>query len=160
MGEVVRRLGHHGKGPGQNHYIMLPDTAKRVYLVQPQPELFTNGDFSAGSAGWTLTQASVVDGELVVNTADGTYAAGVQAVTGLTIGAIYKVIVQVKAVTFGALRVALGGSAEQSAELTVPGTYEWMFTATAANHSIEFKRATAVQTVFRLDNARLRRITA
>lgn len=73
------------------------------------PELLTNGDFSAGAAGWSLGAGISVSGG-VLTAATASNQTATQAIPSITPGKWYMVTLTITAYTSGTIRVSLGGA--------------------------------------------------
>ena len=107
------------------------DASTATYTESYGPELVTNGDFSAGSTGWTLGSNTTVSGG-TLNIASGAAASTTTAT--ITASKSYKVTYTITSVTTpgAGVRVRLGGTASGTFQSTT-GTYTEYLTASTSN---------------------------
>lgn len=133
------------------------------------PELVANGDFSAGTTGWSESMPgsgtlSVVSGALRY-TANGTIAGTgiLQTVTGLSVGTTYKYAFSLVALTDASMYIyAPSGSGFPGAGgFQTLGEYSFTFVATNTSFSLVLRFAGPAETdgdYFELDNISVREI--
>ena len=111
-----------------------------------------NGAFSTSpdtdwtwGANWALTAGKAV--------ATAAATALSQAMTGLTVGAVYRLAYTVSDYSAGTLRPSLVGAATQNAtDVTADGTYTFDFVADQAASTLSFAKADATALSLKLDN--------
>ncbi len=119
-------------------------------------QMLTDPGFdNAGS--WTLTQATVSSSVLTVNSPTGSYAAAVQNIAGLTVGAFYELTAVVDSVTRGSPTLGFSGGSAAVVGATV-GTAKGYLAATATTHGWELKRNQSVDTLFVASSGTMKRI--
>ncbi len=102
---------------------------------------------------WSLTQATIEDGKLLLSTTDGSYTAATQTLG--TIGNLYKVSLNVSNIV-GTISVAIGGGTDVN--ITTNGTH--IFEITSASTTLEVKRKFGITNVSAtIDNISLIEIT-
>lgn len=127
-------------------------------FIAAQPEIISNGSFDSGIDGWgdlnawTAGSAVGVDGEIVVTVSS--YQGAAQLMTGLTIGALYRVSATVISATGGDTGRLYVGSANNPAFPTVlnktsltAGAYDLFFVATSTEHGIGLSSTSGGNTV-------------
>ena len=135
-----------------------------------QPELVTNGTFDSniddwGDLGnWTSGSAVWDDGAIAVTVFS--YQGAAQDITGLTIGDVYEISLDVTAVTGGDTgRLYVGPSNNPSANAVLNqnslsvGSYTYTFTATATSHSVGLSSTSGGNTIT-YDNISVKQISS
>ena len=133
-----------------------------------RPELVTNGTFDSniddwGDLGnWTSGSAVWDDGAIAVTVFS--YQGAAQDITGLTIGDVYEISLDVTAVTGGDTgRLYVGPSNNPSANAVLNqnslsvGSYTYTFTATATSHSVGLSSTSGGNTIT-YDNISVKRV--
>jgi hypothetical protein len=115
-------------------------------------ELVTNGSFDTDS-DWTLTQATIEDGKLLLSTSDGSYTAATQSLG--TIGRLYRITLDVSDI-IGIISVAIGGGTDVN--ITTNGTHTFELTSTST--TFEVKRKFGITNVSAtIDNVSVKELT-
>ena len=110
------------------------------YADQFGPELITNGAFGSGTTGWAasnLAALSVSSGVLRVTGTGNNWQLATQTFSGLVIGKMYRVSVDLKG-TSGVTNsyVAIDNAVEKTSQGATAKTIAFDFTATATSHAI------------------------
>ena len=121
----------------------------------------TNGDFTSNVAGWTVT--GTPDGSNYFTWNAGGYAdlastgvvSATKSATGLTIGKVYRVSVDVT-VSSGALNFSINGT---GAVVSASGTYHILFMADASSRNVTFLRSSG-NLVCTIDNVVVQEVTS
>jgi hypothetical protein len=120
------------------------------------PQLLPDTGFDDGAA-WTLTQATVSGSVLTINSPTGSYAAGIDTVTGLTVNAFYELQATIDANTRGNGTLGFSGSFT-AVTGTIVGLNTGYVPAIVTNPSWELKRNQTVDTLFTASSGSLKRI--
>jgi hypothetical protein len=155
--------------PGGSTIVTATTTVLRVYLyndgdrvadfdnISVKKLIVTNGDFAAGTTGWTGNAAglSIVNGMLRV-TCDGSSSYGSASQEIATVpGRSYIFTVRVGAITNNTAFnvIARSGGTNLSIVTALPNlTYTLYFTATATNSTLLFEAINDVDTIFDIDD--------
>jgi len=111
-------------------------------------EEIVNGDFENGSANWSLSDSTVLNGKLNISTTSINNTAQ-QSITNLIIGASYKIEYNINSILTGGL-VVYESSHSRPAYETSAGVYSNTFIATAATQTINVRTSGA--TTATIDN--------
>ena len=128
-------------------------------------ELVTNGDFSAGAAGWTIsgggTLPTISAGQLVFAQTDGQYSFCRRDLnSALVAGKTYMVSVACTAYTGGTSQIVLLGGTVAATTIPVGiNAFSFMFVAVSANTGVEVSRTASSTLVASFDNISIREVT-
>lgn len=128
-------------------------------------ELVTNGDFSAGAAGWTIsgggTLPTISAGQLVFAQTDGQYSFCRRDLnSALVAGKTYMVSVACTAYTGGTAQIVLLGGTVAATTIPVGiNAFSFMFVAVSANTGVEVSRTASSTLVASFDNISVREVT-
>lgn len=101
------------------------------------PELFTNGGFDSGLAGWT-NQQSAYSAEAVAARKISGIAGSLQQAAAVQGGMLYEIIIEVASISGGTLvPQLLGGTTVTGAAVTSAGVYKSYITAMAGNTTLQ-----------------------
>ncbi|MBJ3783422.1 hypothetical protein [Devosia sediminis] len=119
------------------------------------PELIADPLLNS-SAGWLFTQASIAGGQLLINSPDGSYAAGSVVFNGLSVGDTYVVECDVASVSAGSIAAAM--TATQSNGLFAGTNRRALLVPNATTAGIEIKRGASVPTNAAVDRVSMKRL--
>ena len=136
--------------------VYLPEAGS--YVVGP--ELVVNGNFSAGTTGWNLTQptsgsVSIADGQATINSADGSWASVYQPGFTPVAGKTYQLQFEVVSSTGAGVRADFGGVSGTTIG-SAPGRYQQITTAINSSSLMNIGRQGITNTV--IDNISVREI--
>ena len=122
-------------------------------LTKIGAEEVTNGDFATDS-DWSLTQATIQDGQLLLSTTDGSYTAAIQTLG--TVGKLYRITLDVADI-IGTISVVIGGGTD--VDVTTNGTHTLEIVSVST--TFEIKRKFGVTNVSAtIDNVSVKEVRA